>query len=183
MENKSVIVKTRKQWRNWLSKNHDKEKKVSLVSYKKHTGVPSINHRESMDEAICFGWIDTTIKRLDEEKFQRTFVKRKSNANWSKNTLSYAEKLIEEKKMMPAGLKAYELGKKKLPHDHDANYEIPKELEKLFAKNKRAEKDYQNLTPSYRKGINRWINRAKLKETKEKRINIFLDKLKKGGKI
>jgi len=183
MKNKCVIIKTRKEWREWLLKNHDKEKKVSLISYKKHTGIPSISHKESIEEAICFGWIDTTAKRLDEEKFQRVFVKRGPNANWSKNTLSYAKQLIKEGQMEKSGLKAYNLGKNKLPQDHDISYELPSELIKFFDKDEKLYEKYKNLAPSYKKMINSWINRAKRNETKVKRINIFLSKLRNNEKV
>ena len=65
---------TREEWREWLRKNHKKERRVYLISYKKHTGKSSVSHREALEEAICFGWIDTTVKRLDDEKYKRTFV-------------------------------------------------------------------------------------------------------------
>ena len=77
---KAFYPKNRQEWRNWLEKNHDKEKKVAVIKYKKHTGKPSISHKESMEEAICFGWIDTTLKRLDDERYGVTFVKRNKNS-------------------------------------------------------------------------------------------------------
>ena len=99
-----------KEWRDWLSKNHDKVKNVSILCYKKHTGKPGMTHKEAMHEAICFGWIDTTIKSLDEDRYIRRFVRRGKNANWSKNTLGYAKDLIKSRKMTPHGLKFYKEG-------------------------------------------------------------------------
>ena len=100
-----INISSRKQWRNWLEKNHAKESKVSIILHKKHTGKPSITHKESMEEAICFGWIDTTLKRLDEDTYQRTFVKRNDKSKWSQNTLRYGKELIKEGLMTNAGLK------------------------------------------------------------------------------
>ena len=185
MEFKQIIVKTRKQWRNWLLRNHKKEKKVGLISYKKHTGVPSISHRESIEEAICFGWIDTTMKRVDDEKYMRCFVKRGSNASWSKNTLRYARKMINEGLMTSQGLEAYERGLKKKPHDHDVSYEDPPALlnELNKKKNKKAKEKYASLSNSNKKLFNSWINRAKRQETIDKRVKITLEKLHKGERL
>lgn len=118
MEAQIITAFNRGDFKKWLKKNHKKEKKVSVIVHKKHTGKPFPTHRELMEEAICYGWIDTTIRRLDEERYIRDFTKRNKNSKWSKNTLSYAKRLIEEGKMSPEGLKFYELGSKKLPHDH-----------------------------------------------------------------
>ncbi len=101
------------EFRDWLLSNHDKEKRVELVVHKKHTKKPSPSHRELLEEALCFGWIDTTINRLDEDKFIRTFVRRNKNSRWSENTLSYARKLIKEKRMTPSGLIFYKEGLRK----------------------------------------------------------------------
>lgn len=90
------IAKNREDWRNWLKKNHLEETKVILIKYKKHTGKSSITNREAMEEAICFGWIDTTVKRIDDEKYSQTFVKRNKNSKWSINTLSYGKELLKK---------------------------------------------------------------------------------------
>ena len=94
---KTFHPKSRKEWRDWLIKNHKKEKTIFLVKYKKHTNKPSISHNEAMEEAICCGWIDTTVKKLDDERYGNHFVKRNEKSRWSKNTLSYAKKMVKEK--------------------------------------------------------------------------------------
>lgn len=166
-----VIVMHREDWRNWLEENHEKEKKVALVSYKKHTGKPSISHRTAMDEAICFGWIDTTIKRLDDEKYLRHFVRRGDKANWSNNTLRYAKELMKAGKMAPAGIKRYKEGLLKRPHDYGRkkNPDTPEDLRKTL-KREKGEESFTNLAPSYKRMYIHWIERAKRKETREKRI-------------
>ena len=172
MEVKQVVVKTRTQWRNWLLKNHKKEKKVGLISYKKHTGISSISHKESIKEAICFGWIDTTLNRLDDQRYLRHFVKRGPNASWSKNTLEYAREMVKQGLMVSAGLEAYKRGLKKKPHDHDVNYSDPPSLLNGLSKkkNKKAKKNYASLSKSNKKLFNSWINRAKRQETIDKRV-------------
>ena len=82
-EVKLIEVYSQKDFRNWLIKNHDKEKRVKLILHKKHTGKGSPNAMELMKEAICFGWIDTTVNRLDEDRYIRTFVKRNKNSRWT----------------------------------------------------------------------------------------------------
>ena len=183
-ETKTFYAKDRKEWRAWLRKNHQKEKKVYLIKYKKHTGKPSLSHKESMEEAICFGWIDTTIKKLDDERYRRTFVKRNKNCRWSKNTLSYAEDLIKRKLMTKAGLKMYELGLKRPPFDYGRpeNPETPEDLKKALQKNKKAETFFTNLAPSYKRFYLYQVLTAKRPETRKKRIRFVVDRAKLGKK-
>lgn len=178
----TIEAGTRKVWRAWLQKNYNKEKKVHLISYKKHTGKPALTHRESMEEAICFGWIDTTLKRLDEDRFQRTFVKRTSKGKWSKNTLSYAEQLIKEKKMTKAGMEMYQHGLKNGVIDHGLpkNPATPKDL--LTVMSPEAKKFFTTLAPSYKRSYIYWIERAKLPETRKKRIQIVAQRAEEGKK-
>ncbi len=167
-----VYLKTGMEWRDWLSKNHDKEKKVYLIKYKKHTGKPTLTNREAMGEAICFGWIDTTINRIDDEKYSQCFVKRTEKSRWSNNTLSYAKRLIKEGKMTPAGLKMYKLGLKKPVIDHNLpkNPIPPSDLMIELEKNKTALNNFNNFAPSYKRFYIYWIEHAKRQETRNKRI-------------
>ena len=169
---KKIYFKDRKEWRAWLKKNHKKEKKIAIIKYKKHTGKPSLSHKESMEEAICFGWIDTTIKRLDEDRYLRRFAKRSDKSRWSENTLGYAKELIKQKKMAPEGVKYYLEGLKKPTHDFGIarNPEIPNALKIELEKNKKAKENFDKFATSYKKMYLRWIERAKRKETREKRI-------------
>ena len=179
---KTITAFKRQDFRDWLIKNHHIEKKVSVISYKKHTGKSYASHRELMEEAICFGWIDTTIKRLDEDRYIRNFSKRSKNSTWSYNTLSYAKDLIKDKKMMPLGLKYYKEGLKKLPHDHgiQKNPSMPIELKKALSKNKKAKENFNLFPPSVKKMLYRLILRGKLKETSERRIKKIVENARKG---
>ncbi|MCF7872465.1 YdeI/OmpD-associated family protein [Candidatus Woesearchaeota archaeon] len=177
---KSIIPKSLVAWRNWLEKNHQKEDKVFLIKYKKHTGKKILSNADTMKEAICFGWIDTTTKRLDEKRFQICYVKRNSNSKWSYNTLKYGEELIKEGRMSSFGLKMYKEGLKKKPHDYGIpkNPEMPSELKKALEKNKRAREKYEKLAPSTKKLHYRMILRAKRPETKEKRVKEIMAAMK-----
>lgn len=187
MEDKIFYAKNRKEWRNWLKKNHEKEKKIALLIYKKHTGKPSLSHKETMEEAICFGWIDTTIKRIDEDTFIRRFAKRTDKANWSTNTLSYASDLLKRNLMHPQGIKTYEEGKKKLPFDHNRskNPETTEDLKESL-KHHNLTDNFNNIAPPYRRTYLYWLERAKGKETRQKRINHIINNIKskqKPGKL
>lgn len=175
----------RKSWRAWLKKNHSKEKRVALLKYRKHTGKPALSHKESMEEAICFGWIDTTIKKLDHDRYIRHFVRRGPKANWSTATLSYAKRLIREKRMAPAGLAAYKLGLKKLPFDHDIPKDppVPEDLKQALEKDQKSKENFDNLAPSYRRTYLRWLFRAKQSATREKRINSILLRVRDNKKF
>ena len=181
---KTITIFNKDEFRRWLIKNHENESKVSVVSYKKHTGKPYASHRELMEEAICFGWIDTTIKRLDEDRYIRNFSKRNKNSRWSENTLGYAKELIKQGKMTPVGLKYYKEGLKKPTHDFGIpkNPDMPLELKKALDKDKKAKENFENFSASVKKMTYRWILRAKRNETIAKRIKLTVDNAKKNRK-
>ena len=183
-EIKTVTFTKAKQWRDWLSKNHEKEERVLLIRYKRHTGKDSFNQRAAMDEAICFGWIDTTIKRIDEERYGVKFVKRNKNSKWSDNTLARGKEMIKQGKMSEFGLKMYKLGLTKPTHDHGIpkNPDIPEVLKKELDKNKKAKEGLEKLAPSTKKMYFRWILSAKRPETIEKRVKEVVERVKDGKK-
>ncbi len=184
MEIKTITAFHRDDFRNWLQKNHNKETKVCIVLHKRHTGKPSPTHRELMEEAICFGWIDTTIKRLDENTYARNFSKRNLKSKWSDNTLSYAKQLIAKRKMTAEGLKYYHQGLQRPTHDQGIpkNPEMPAELKKALSKNKKAKENFNKYPPSTKRMLYRWLLHAKLPETKKKRIASILKNAEEGKK-
>jgi len=100
---KTLYITTRAKWRKWLEKNHNTEKEIWLIYYKKHTGKPRIPYDDAVEEALCFGWIDSIIKRIDEEKYTQNFSPRKQNSVWSDLNKKRVKKLIEEGKITKAG--------------------------------------------------------------------------------
>src|SRR3989344_9648417 len=112
----TITAFSRDDFRKWLQKNHDKEQKVAVILHKRETGKPAPTHRELLEEALCFGWIDTIVKRIDENTYMRTFVRRNSNSSWSENTRSYAKLLIKDGRMTPSGLDFYNQGLTKKTH-------------------------------------------------------------------
>ena len=107
MTEKMVEIKELKDLVDWFEANHETEDRAVFKIYKKHTGYPVPSHNEQIRAAICYGWIDTTVKRIDDDSFMRVFVKRKANAGWSENTLRYASELKAQGKMKQLGLKHY----------------------------------------------------------------------------
>jgi len=178
---KQIHPKSPAAWRRWLERNHTKESRVYLIKYKRHTNKPTISHQESMDEAICYGWIDTTVNRIDDDRYMRGFSRRNKNSRWSNATLSYAKRLIKEGKMTPQGMKMYKEGLKKPVIDHGLpkNPETPENLKKALARNKKAREFFEKLAPSYRRYYIYWVERAKLPETKKKRIKVIVERCKK----
>jgi uncharacterized protein YdeI (YjbR/CyaY-like superfamily) len=182
---KQTHVKTRNDFRKWLEKNHEKENKVLVIKHKRHTKKPAPTHKECMEEAICFGWIDTTVKRIDEDRYANYFVKRTDKSRWSNNTLRYARELIEKGLMTPTGMKRYEEGLKKPVIDHGLpkNPDIPKDLRKELGRNKKALENFEKFAPSYRRIFIYWIESAKMKETRDKRIAKVVEKAKRNDKM
>jgi uncharacterized protein YdeI (YjbR/CyaY-like superfamily) len=183
-EIKRIYFPTKEKWREWLERNHVRESKVAVVRYKKHTGRASPSHSELMHEAICFGWIDTTIKRIDSKKYIINFSKRSKNSKWSNNTLRYAKELTDKERMSPEGMKHYLFALKKPTHDAGIpkSPDVPNYLKAALRKDKIAEKNFDLMAPSYRRTLLRWLLRAKLLETREKRVKAIVKMAKNNMK-
>lgn len=181
---KQITVLNKEDFRKWLEKNHSTETKVAVRIYKKHTGKTFPSHREQIEEAICFGWIDTTMKRLDEDTYLRNFTQRTERSTWSDNTQSYARSLIDQGRMTERGMKYYKLGLKKKTLDFGVpkNPNMPQILKDELNKNKSLEKKFSEFSPSTKKMLFRWLIRAKLPETKKRRVKKILE-ISKTGKI
>jgi len=173
MEIKTIEVRKIEDFHNWLKKNHEKESRVSIIIHKKHTGKNSPSHRQQIEEAICFGWIDTTVKKRDENTYQRTFMKRTKNSTWSNNTISYGKELMKQGRMTPQGMHFFKLGSAKPTHDHGIPQypDMPDELKKALDKNKLAKKNFEKYPPSTKRMMYRLILRAKLPKTRTRRVD------------
>jgi uncharacterized protein YdeI (YjbR/CyaY-like superfamily) len=175
----------RKEWRAWLRKNHLKERGVQLISFKKHTGRPFLRHKEAMEEAICFGWIDTTIKRIDEDTFARTFVRRGDKARWSENTLGYGKELLKKGRMSAIGKKRFLEGLSRKTHDHGRvkNPRMPSDLKKALGERPTIRKKFGAVPKSTKKFYFIWLSTAKLPVTRKKRIKEILTRTRKGLRL
>ena len=169
----TFYAKGRRQWRAWLQKNHAKCTEIWLVYYKKHSGKPRVAYEDAVEEALCFGWIDGKIKKLDEDRFAQRFTPRKQRSTWTQGNVQRAERLIEEGKMAPAGLAAFQPERRR---DRAARpTEMPKELEARFRKETVAWKNYQNFPPYYRRATTLWVAEAKKEETRLSRLEKLIE--------
>lgn len=187
MENKleTFYPKNQEEWRKWLQSNHISKQSIWVIFYKKSSGKPTITWSEAVDEALCFGWIDSVKKKLDEERSIQFFSKRKPNSTWSKINKEKVKQLIANNKLMPAGLACIEIAKKNGSWtilDDVEELIIPADLEQEFKKKKGAKNYFQSLSKSTQKALLQWVVLAKQKETRNKRITEIVDCAAKGQK-
>ena len=169
----SVHPKTRAEWRAWLSKHHQREDGVWLVTYKKSTGKPRIDYDEAVEEALCFGWVDSKPAKLDDERSMLYFAPRKPGTGWSKANKRRVEKLIAAGLMMPAGLAKVEAAKRDGSWwrlDCVEALEIPQDLAQALMDYPNAKRHFEAFPRSIKRGIMEWISNAKKSETRAKRI-------------
>jgi len=169
-----LYATTRQEWREWLHENHTKKQGVWLIQYKKGTGKPSLAWSDAVDEALCFGWIDSIKKRRDEESSVQFFSKRKPTSTWSKINKEKVDRLIENGLMAPAGLKCIKMAKENgswVCLDEVEALKIPKDLITAFKHYKGAKNYFDSLSKSTRKAMLQWLVLAKREETREKRVN------------
>jgi uncharacterized protein YdeI (YjbR/CyaY-like superfamily) len=185
MEPKEKLYFTnRKDWRAWLEKNYDKKKEVWLIYYKKYTREKTIPYDDAVEEALCFGWIDSTVKRIDDRKHMQRYTPRNLKSVWSKYNIARVKKMIKEGKMTEIGLEKYEYGMKhnlQAP-DTDKDVKIPEDLHNALEKEKKAFENFYNLAPSYRIMYIYWIISAKKEETRKRRIDKAVQLLKESKK-
>ena len=163
----------KKDWRKWLELNHIKKEGVWLIFYKKKSPDHNLSWSDSVDEALCFGWIDSTKKTVDCDKFKQYFSKRKAKSNWSKINKVKVKTLIDQGLMEEAGYKSIEIAKENGSWtilDEVEALVIPEDLKSEFANYKGSMEFFDNLSKSVRKGLLYWVISAKRKETRQKRI-------------
>ena len=183
---KLVFFPTQKHLRKWFEKNHKKEKELFVGYYKVSTGNPTVSWSQSVDEALCFGWIDGIRKSIDEESYCIRFTPRNPKSNWSAINIRKVEELTEIGLMKPEGLKAFGLRKENKSNVY--SYENPivdldQTYKKLFKANKKAWAFYQSTTPTYRKVTTRWVMSAKQETTQLKRAEELIRDCAEGKKI
>ena len=171
---KTFYAKNSMAWRKWLAKNHLNEKSVWLIIYKKDSKTPSITYSEAVDQALCFGWIDSKPNKRDEISFYQFFAKRKPKSNWSKINKEKIEHLISEDLMTDSGMLAIKIAKENGSWDRlneVDNLVLPADLLKAFNKNKLAKSNWEKFSKSVKQGILQWLLSAKKTETRQKRIS------------
>lgn len=172
-EQEYLYFKNAHEWRNWLHNNHQSATKVYLIFYSVSSGIESMRWEEAVQVAICYGWIDSTVKKLDENRRRQMFTPRKEKSVWSKLNKKYIEKLIAENLMHESGLRKIEIAKQNGSWeslDQVENHILPEDLSLAFEQNPMALNNYNSFSPSYRKSYLYWLNQAKKPETRAKRI-------------
>ncbi len=170
---KTFHAESRAAWREWLVQNHVAEKNLWLIIYKKQSGVPSVTYDESVDEALCFGWIDSTRIGWDEQSHAQFFAKRKPKSNWSRVNKAKVERLMADGLMASAGLEMIELAKKTgtwTALDDVENLTIPDDLQAKLAANPTAKGYFDAFPRSAKRAMLEWLLNAKQLETRAKRI-------------
>lgn len=173
-EIETYYPQSQRDWRQWLEKNHQSKQSVWLIFYTKSANVPSLSWSEAVDEALCFGWIDSTKKKINDFSFMQFFSKRKPKSNWSKINKEKVQQLIDGNKMAKAGYESVETAKQNgywIILDEVEELIIPNDLEIAFKKYKGSKDYFLSLSKSTRKMIIGWIVLAKRQETRQKRID------------
>jgi uncharacterized protein YdeI (YjbR/CyaY-like superfamily) len=169
----TIHPKTRKSWRSWLARNHAKSPGVWLIFHKKFANKDRLPYACAVEEALCFGWIDATIRPIDDQTYMQWYCPRKSKSVWSKLNKNRVEQLIATGQMTPAGQATIDLAKKNGQWTHlDAveSLTLPADFAKALAKFAGARKHFDTLSPSARKILLYRIHLAKRPETRAKQI-------------
>ena len=184
--NKPFYFEKPSDFRKWLFKNHDKQTELLVGFFKVSSNKPSITWSESVDEAICFGWIDGVRKSIDEERYCIRFTPRKSTSIWSAINIKKVEELTGKGLMHPSGVEAFK--KRKEINSRIYSYEkepemLRKDFEKIFKANKKALQFFQNMPPSYKRTAIHWVMSAKKEEIKHKRLEELIKDSEEGRRI
>ena len=178
-----VQPKSRKAWRAWLQKHHAASSGVWLVYAKKHTGIRSLTYNDAVEEALCFGWIDSLVHPIDGSFYKQVFTPRKKQSAWSAVNRKRVERLIEAGLMTAAGMAVITLARKTgrwEAHKAAETLTVPAELKKAIAANPAAKKNWPTYTESQRKMFLYMVNGAKRPETRARRIARILEIVSSG---
>ncbi|MEL7119459.1 MAG: YdeI/OmpD-associated family protein [Bacteroidota bacterium] len=170
----AITASSRAKWRSWLADNYSKESKVWLIIFHKDSGKPSVYYDEAVDEALCYGWIDSSIRKRDEESYYQYFSKRKPKSNWSKVNKAKIKKLLAQGIMAEPGLEMVRIAKETgtwTALDDVENLVIPTDLQTTFEQYDQAFNNFDAFPRSVKRGILEWIFNAKRPETRAKRVN------------
>jgi len=185
---KTLHVVTREEWRAWLAAHHETETEIWVVYYKQHTGRPRISYDELVEEALCFGWIDSLVRRLDDDRYAQKVTPRKNTSKWSEPNLRRFAELVKNGRMTAAGLAKgpppdVTPARKPVAPPSSADDEVPRYIQQRLRTNAKAWQFFQDLAPSYRRLYVKWIETAKREETRQKRLDEAIGLLEQGKKL
>ena len=169
----ALLAESRAAWRKWLQKNHARKEGVWLATYKKNSGKPHLDYGEAVEEALCFGWVDSKGQGLDGERSMLWMAPRKARSNWARSNKLRVERLIASGLMQPAGLARVEEAKKNgswTVLDEVEDTIVPADLVKALRARPPAAKYFDEFPPGVKRGILAWIASAKREETRSRRV-------------
>jgi uncharacterized protein YdeI (YjbR/CyaY-like superfamily) len=177
----TLDVRTREQWRQWLTKHHASSPGIWLTRHKQHTGVTSMPYEDLVREALCFGWVDSLVRRLDDDRYAIKVTPRKPASKWSDINRRRWNELKAAGLLASPGLAAAPTGNRYAPRPSIPV--LPAYIVKAFKTNLRAWQHFQALAPTYRRDFVVWIHTAKRPETRDRRIREAIELLSAGKKL
>jgi uncharacterized protein YdeI (YjbR/CyaY-like superfamily) len=181
---RTLDVRTRGQWRKWLDAHHRSESEIWLVFHKRHTAVECLSYDDAVEEGLCFGWIDSIVRRLDDDRYARKFTPRTADSWWSTANRRRYAKLKARGALAAAGLERPPTGRiRDAPRPNVSPSALPVYIEQALKTNARAWAYFEQLAPSYRRSYVAWIDSAKRNETKAKRLGEAVSLLAAGQKL
>jgi len=181
----TFIAPDRASWREWLAEHGTSETEVWLVYFKAGTGKPTISYEDSLEEALCFGWVDSLIQKIDEEKYARKFTPRKPGSKWSELNKHLVAKLIKEGRMTEAGMAKVEFSLEEAAPARPKRPELalPDWLKEGLMTSPLAWENFSKLPPSHQRNYILWVSDAKREETRQKRIKEAIERLEKNERL
>jgi len=184
---KPRYFRTPAEFRAWLQEHHDTEDELWVGFYKKGSGTPSITWSEAVDEALCYGWVDSIRKGVDDKRFMNRFTPRKPTSNWSEVNIRRVERLTKQRRMRAPGRKAFEARQARKPgsYSYEQRYDVKlsPELDKRFRAQERAWAWFHDQPPGYRSFALYWVMSAKQPATRERRLTQLIDDSAQGLKV
>ena len=178
-----VTCPDRAAWRAWLAANHARSKEIWLVFFKKHTGKPTVSYREAVEEAICYGWIDSILQRVDGQSYAQKFTPRGAGTSWSPTNIERARRMVREGRMTEEGLKKFRGATGYTAPANRPGLELPPELSAILLRSRRARDNFEGLPPSQKRLYIGWILDAKKEETRKRRLAEAVARLEQGLRL
>lgn len=181
-----IFFRNAAEFRAWLERHHDTSEELMVGFFKKASGRPSMTWEESVDEALCFGWIDGVRTGIDDERYAIRFTPRRRGSTWSARNVGRAEDLIDRGLMTPAGLEAFEARvEDRGPYSYERRHSVrlDEALERRFRSRAKAWASFGAMPPSYRKAALHWVMSAKREETRERRLARLIEDSAAGRRI
>jgi len=184
-DSEPLMFATRDDWREWLEENHGCSEGIWLAYYKKNTGKPSVTYDEAVEEALCFGWIDSQVKSIDDERYMQRYTPRKKSSVWSQANKERVRRMIMEGRMTEQGMAAVLEAQKGGNWDTLTDVDklvVPDDLAAALSVNEKASEFFSRISSSDQKAYLYWIASAKQEETRKKRIKMTVKQLAKNKK-